>query len=296
MNLNNTCPADDITLLKTIKLLCTTGIRHPLTIEQIKVWLKQFRQGPEKTLALLILRHLIYRTSDQLGSSLKQALKSAATSFIPLGHTKEDIDWRDVFNGKVLGLDFYYGPPKHQFTPPGKSGEIISRQIKLCFPIGNFKLEYPEQFSRLKDNERYLLVDDGTFTGEQLITFITGSGQFLLQNNQGGIVVGLAHEAAIKALASAFPTIPVFYGEKISPQECFVSLSERWVSDSTWSFSDISPLEQYNKIVEEAKFEKCLPLGYGNLGCMVAYEHGVPDDSLQLLWCESESWIPLFKR
>lgn len=39
-----------------------------------------------------------------------------------------------------------------------------------------------------------------------------------------------------------------------------------------------------------------MPFGFGNLGCMIAYEHGIPDDSLQLLWDESETWKPLFER
>lgn len=39
-----------------------------------------------------------------------------------------------------------------------------------------------------------------------------------------------------------------------------------------------------------------MPLGYGNLGCLIAYDHGIPDDSLQLLWDKSESWNPLVAR
>ena len=296
MNLNSNRPVDDIKLQKIIKYLCTTGIRRPMTIEQSKAWLKQFSQGPEKTLALLILRYLIYRTTSQLDSSFKQALKAAAMSFITKEYVKEDIDWRDVLNGKVAGLDFYYGPPKNEYSPPGKSGEIISRQLRFCDLSNKFKLSYPDQFNTLKTNERYLLIDDGSFTGDQLIQFIGSSGSFLLQKDQCGIVVGLAHESAIEALADKYPTIPLFYGEKITPQECFKVMANNWIDDGMWPYPDITPFEQYMKIVEKAKFADNLPLGYGGRGCMVAYEHGVPDNSLQLLWDKSANWNPLFVR
>jgi len=40
------------------------------------------------------------------------------------------------------------------------------------------------------------------------------------------------------------------------------------------------------------------PLGYGNLGVGVVFEHGCPNDSLPILWAEKTSphWFPLFKR
>jgi hypothetical protein len=295
MNLN-TSHVDDISLLKIIKYLCTSRIRHPMTIEQTKAWLKQFSPGSEKTLALLILRYLIYRTTSQLDSSFKQALKAAAISFIPIGYVKENIDWRDVLNGKDADLDFYFGPPKHAHSPPGKSGEIVSRQLKFCDLSNKFKLSYTDQFTSLKPNERYLLIDDGSFTGDQFIVFIKSSGQILLQNNQSGIVVGLAHESAIKALADAYPTIPLFCGERITSQECFEVMANNWIEDGMWPYPDITPFEQYMEIVDRAKFTDKLPLGYGSWGCMVAYEHGVPDNSLQLLWDKSTRWNPLFVR
>lgn len=295
MNSNNS-HADEINLLKIIRYLCTTKIRHPMTIEEIKAWLKQFDRGAEKTLAMLILRHLIYRTSSQLESSLKQALKLAAINFIPSDSVRENTDWRDILNGNDGKLEFCYGPPKNEYTPPGKSGEIIARLLKHCVPTNKFALNYPDQIATLTEKERFLIIDDASLTGDQLIDFIKQKGSFLLKNNQSGIVVALAHERAIDSLAKAYPSIPLFYGEKITPHECFMEMAKNWVDEEIWHFSDITPLEQYLTIVKRAKFENELPFGYGNLGCMIAYEHGVPDDSLQLLWGKSDHWCPLFER
>lgn len=294
---NNSNSADELNLLRIIKSLCVTKIRSPMSTEQTKAWLNQFDKGPEKILALLILRFLIYRTSDQLKSSLKQAFKSAATSFIPTGYTPDNIDWRDVLTGKIADLKFSYGPAKHDDTRPGKSGEVISRLLKFCIPLDDQQLIYPDKLSKLNENQRYLLIDDGIYTGTQLSIFIREGGSFMVGNGQAGIVVGLAHEEAIQNLQKAFSSIPIFYGEKITPKECFVEISTEWVSNGLWQFSDISPIDQYNAIVEKkGNFENPAPLGFGNLGCMIAYEHGIPDNSLQLLWGKSDTWNPLFER
>ncbi|MFA7270001.1 MAG: hypothetical protein WC073_11700 [Sterolibacterium sp.] len=193
-------------------------------------------------------------------------------------------------------MDFSYGPPKHGHSRPGKSGEIISRQLKFCNPLSKFKLAYPGQFQSLKKNERYLLIDDGTFTGDQLAEFLKTSGKHLVDSNQSGIVVGLAHTEAIQSLTTAYPTIPLFYGEKITHQECFETMCRNWIEDGMWPYPSIDPLSQYNQIVKSVKFDDNLALGYGNLGCMVAYEHGIPDNSLQLLWDRSLKWNPLIAR
>ncbi|MFZ2853802.1 MAG: hypothetical protein WAZ34_06790 [Rhodocyclaceae bacterium] len=292
----NNCQIDEIQLLTVIRDLCTKQIRQPLTIEQVKYWLKQFDEGKEKLLGLLILRHLIYRTTPQLDSAFRQALKSAAMHFTPKGYPKEDIDWRGLLNGRVANLDFTYGPPKQGRSRPGKSGEIISRQLKFCDPLTKFKLSYPHDFTELKKNQRYLIIDDGTFTGHQLCEFLSIDGKFLAAGDQCGIVVGLAHEEAIKLLGEKYPNTPLFYGERITHQECFKAICGNWIEDDIWPFAEISPFDLYHKITKRAKFSDNLPLGYGELGCMVAYEHGIPDNSLQLLWDTSKNWKPLVPR
>lgn len=291
---------DDLNLRQIIRSLSIRKIRQPITYEQIKAWLRQFEQGPELTLALLILRYLIYRTSDQLISSLKQALKCAAISYVPDGYSCEDIDWRDILIGNAVNLKFYFGPPKTDYAKPGKSGELISRLLKSCVDIASNQLVYPSEYSHkaLKINERYLLVDDGIFTGDQMDNFISDYGDFMSSGNQTGIVVGLAHDSAIDIMKRKYPNIPLFYGERISEKECFKSISQEWIDDEVWPYDKITPLQQYFEIIQtKARFsdDESL-LGYGDLGCLVAYEHGIPDNSLRLLWDQSDTWKPLITR
>lgn len=285
---------DKTSLLATIKGLCSTGIRRPLTMELTKAWLKQFTSDEEQFLGLLIIRHLIYRTSDQIDSSLKQALKAAAHHFVPPNFRSGNVNWRQVLNGQVGQLKFSYGPPKQNSSRPGKSGELISRQLNSCDPSVTFNLKYCQDIEKLEDNQRYLIVDDGTFTGDQLTEYLKNECKHLADSSRCAIIVALAHSDAITTLDKVFPNIPLFYGERLTKSECFEMVCKNWVEDEIWEYKK-EPFELYLEICTRAKFLDKYPLGYGNLGCLVAYEHGIPDNTLQLLWGKSKNWNPLIR-
>ena len=285
---------EDQRLLQVVKSLCST-VRKPLKFERVKTWLKQFDSGPEYTLALLMLRHLIYRTNDQIESALSQSLRRMAMQFVQDEH-REQATWQEIIAGKT-GLHFSFGPPATENTPPGKSGELIVRLLKHKFDVPGSRIYYPDTVFNLEHDERYLLIDDGTFTGEQLDTYLTQFGGWAKLAGRVGIVVAIAHEDALGLLSEKYPHIPVFYGEKMTAQDGLVTLSDTWTEAGRWPYPTTTPLDVYKQIVAtKGSFDKAEPLGFGSLGLLVAYEHGVPDDSLQLLWSKSATWTPLFDR
>lgn len=290
MSLSN----DEIKLKQAIKLLCSTGVRRPLQFERIKTWLNQFDSGPEQALGLLILRHLIYRTHDQIESTLAQALRHTAMHFVQDEKNRQERHWYDILTGGT-GLSFSFGPPSHQNTVPGKSGEVIIRLLKNKLKIPSQLICYPE-VSQLSPNERFILVDDGTFTGEQLSNYIDAFSSWFHTPGQTGIVVSIAHQTALDNLSKQYPNIPVFYGEKITKQDGLEALSQTWIDSGRWKYEHVTPIEVYEHVAQAKAGFAAAPLGFGSLGLMVAYEHGVPDDSLQLLWNESATWMPLFDR
>lgn len=287
--------AHDIKLKTTVMALCNTGIRSSLKPERVRTWLKQFASGPEQTLALLILRDLIFRTHDQIESSLSQALRHAAMYFVQSQADRENVHWRDILAGST-GLDFSFGPPSHQYTQPGKSGEVIVRLLKHRLRIPDTKIEYPDNITVLKPHERFLMVDDGTFTGEQLSGYVTTYSSWIRDPGKVGLVVAVAHEMAIDNLNRQFPDLPLFYGEKMTKADGFADLAKTWVETGRWPHEDTSPETVYEDVVQRADFANKIKMGFGSTGVLVAYEHGVPDDSLQLLWDKSPTWTPLFDR
>ncbi|WP_186148965.1 phosphoribosyltransferase-like protein [Burkholderia gladioli] len=286
---------DQLAVERAVHALSRSNVRSPLSVERIKVWVKQFVSDEEKTLAWLILRNLIFRTNEQLLSSMRQALKLAVLHFLDQTGQRETVAWTDALNG-AAGLDFYCGPPSvvlYGMAKPGKSGDLIARAINQRYGVNKL---FPSDITVLGENERFIVVDDGTYTGIQLGNFLESWDQDY-SNRRVAIAVGMAHQTACDHLRAQFPNVPLFHGELLTPETCFTSLAQKWIESQQWKY-DKSPLEVYAEVHKRAQ-----PFrggngenGYGNIGALVAFSHGVPDDSIQLLWGVSENWKPLVER
>lgn len=286
---------DQLSLERSVRSLCKVGIRRsPLTLERVKAWVNQFDGDVEKCLAWLILRHLIYRTGPQLESSLRQAIKKAATHFLRLSTASKDADWREALAGNIQGLKFYCGPPTvSEYTLPGKSGEVITRLVNRKYKIDKW---YPSNVTTLDPDDRFLVVDDGAYTGQQLIEFLD-SWQYNYSDCKVAIVVGIAHQRAVDALRERYPTVPLFFGELLTEKNSLQCLSDRWIADRQWPHTESTPRDVYLDICfRKGQFSKPLSEGFGSLGLIVGFEHGIPDDSLQLIWDKSLNWTPLIER
>jgi hypothetical protein len=280
---------------RAVHALSRSNVRSPLSVERIKVWVKQFVSDEEKTLAWLILRNLIFRTNEQLQSSMRQALKQVALHFLDQVGQRDAVAWTDALKG-TAGLDFYCGPPslvQYGMGQPGKSGDVIARAINQRFGI---KKEFPSSINVLSEKERFIIVDDGTYTGDQLAIFLR-SWDHDYSSGRVAIAVGLAHQTACAKLSADFPGVPLFHGELLTAETCFTALCEKWVDTKQWQY-DKAPLDVYAEVHKRAQ-----PFkdgnggnGYGEIGALVAFSHGVPDDSIQLLWGVSETWKPLIER
>lgn len=286
---------DQLAVERAVHLLSRTGVRAPLNIERIKRWVKQFQSQAEKTLAWLILRNLIFRTNEQLLSSMRQALKQATIHFVEQQGSQGEVAWGDALRGST-GLSISCGPPSlatRGFVPPGKSGELMARLINQRYRI---EKHFPSEINVLTPDERFIVVDDGTYTGVQLCTFLR-NWDIDFSQRRVAIAVSMAHKTACQALKDEFPTVPMFYGELLAPEMCFTSLCQRWVETGQWRY-ETPPIDVYAEVHRRNQpFEKGNGAGgYGDVGALIAFEHGVPDDSIQLLWDTSRTWQPLVDR
>ncbi|WP_250504280.1 hypothetical protein [Caballeronia sp. AZ7_KS35] len=286
---------DQLGVERAVHALSRSNVRSPLSVERIKVWVKQFVSDEEKTLAWLILRNLIFRTNEQLLSSMRQALKQAALHFLDKTGQRATVAWTDALKG-AAGLDFYCGPPSvvlYGMAKPGKSGDVIARAINQRYGIAKL---FPSDVTVLSEKERFIVVDDGTYTGMQLAAFLRSWEQDY-SSGRVAIAVGMAHQTACDHLRAQFPEVPLFHGELLTPETCFASLAQKWIETQQWKYEK-SPLDVYAEVHKRAQpFEGGNGgNGYGNIGALVAFSHGVPDDSIQLLWGVSKNWKPLVER
>jgi len=287
---------DQLSVMRAVHWLSRTGVRSSLSFERIKQWVNQFQTPEEKTLAWLILRNLIFRTTEQLKSSMRQAMKQATLHFLEQAGIKDTVTWTDALENKA-GLSFLCGPPALPGfglpTQPGKSGDLMARLVNRQYGIDK---HYPSDVRVLQADERFIIVDDGTYTGVQLGNFLRG-WEMDFSHGRVAIAVGMAHKDACDTLMQAFPNVPLFKGELLTADACFDEISKRWITSGQWTYQR-SPLEVYADVHNRHKpFKHGNGVnGYGNIGALVAFEHGVPDDSIQLLWDESKTWIPLIDR
>jgi hypothetical protein len=287
---------DQLAVERAVHLLSRTGVRKSLAIERIKLWVKQFQSPAEKTLAWLILRNMIFRTNDQLMSSIRQALKQATIQFVEQQGKQGAVAWSDALKGST-GLNIFCGPPSLPslgFVSPGKSGELVARLVNQRYRISKY---FPSEITVLQPNERFIVVDDGTYTGVQLCNFLR-NWDIDFSTGRVAIAVSIAHNTATTTLKEQFPDVPIYYGELLTPEMCFASLCQKWVDTGQWRYDNASPMEVYAEVHHRnQKFEKGNGAGgYGDIGALVAFEHGVPDDSIQLLWDISPTWQPLIDR
>ena len=107
----------------------------------------------------------------------------------------------------------------------------------------------------------------------------------------------MAHQTACDHLRDQFPEVPLFYGELLMSDTCFAALCQKWINTRQWQY-ERTPLEVYAEVHKRAQpfQEGNGGNGYGGIGALVAFSHGVPDDSIQLLWGASENWKPLVER
>lgn len=287
---------DQLTVVRAVHSLSRTGVRSALTVERFKQWVNQFKTAEEKTLAWLILRNLIFRTTEQLKSSMRQAMKQATLHFLGQVGLNNEVTWMDALNGKS-GLSFLCGPPALPSTglptQPGKSGDLMARLVNRQYGIAK---HYPSDVAVLEPDERFIVVDDGTYTGIQLGNFLRSWGMDY-SHGRVAIAVCLAHKFASDALSQEFPHVPLFMGELLTAEACFHNLAKKWIETGQWQYNR-SPLEVYGEVHKRSG-----PFkngnggnGYGDIGALVAFEHGVPDDSVQLLWDKSSLWMPLIDR
>jgi len=288
---------DQLSIERTVKDLSNLGIRQsPLTWEKAKRWAKQLETGPEKALGWLILRYLVFRTTDQLESSLRQALKEAAQHFGQSAKLPQETNWKKILDGSSNNLHFYCSPPTlNSYGQPGKSGELIARMVSRTFKISK---SYAYDFTVFSAEERLLIVDDASFTGEQISGFLDNYLPAKSCPKKIAIILAIAHESALSNLATRHPNIKIFCGETISKIHCFESIAKTWETKKLWPYSDQTPIEVYNSLCKKHKLVSIgeSSLGFGGLGIMVGYEHGIPDDSLKILWGESKTWSPLIGR
>ncbi|MFA7408355.1 MAG: ATP-binding protein [Anaerolineaceae bacterium] len=264
--------------------------RH-ITTENIRAWLDQFNELTEQKSMFSILKGVRFFTNSFLREKMNEAHKIAMRSItkrIAYGQKKRDdilVSYLDSIENSGAGI-----------------ARLYADETKIS--VGNL-VEKGKLGSKLEESDQIqaiVFLDDFVGTGNQAVENLTEIYQSIgsIVKKKEIKIIFIVMVAVIDGWNYLNESIKGFDIE-IETHYCdLLCDNDKYFSNSSKIFLDEDSRVLAKSIAE--KYGKQIvtnnPLGYGNLGVGVVFEHGCPNDSLPILWAEKTSphWFPLFKR
>ena len=257
----------------------------------------------EEALAATLLEAFVYFSHELVDrlfigafDALAEEVTAAQTSYLD-----KKLVWKN-FAGDVLITH-----PTGEMPNVTDSGYAFDRRARQLVRIPQEHILEPESVIEtiVRSGPRpVLLVDDFVGSGDQFRKTWHRSYQI------GSTNTSLADLAA-RADAEAFfycPLICTELGKLVIDQSCSgARLRPTHLLPTAYSANDASSLvwpesmrTDGQEFVRRASARAGIPpaqqWGYSDLALALAFEHGVPDATLPLLWWEENDWIPLVRR
>lgn len=260
-----------------------------ITEDKIRAWLEQFSSTQERRLMFTVLKHLRFYSNDFIRRKMVEIhgiVQRGLTLYLERGKMKRS----DIL---VSYLD-----------SPSKSGARFARLYADEAEIYVDNIVEKSQLAKALQQEAIkalVFIDDFVCTGKTVVEYLQEldsqlAGIVLERQIKVVFVAAVAFKQGwqrVEELIENELEMPVIakvcelLGEEA---QCF--------GDSSDCFTDVDLREaakrtavQYGRLLE-----KKWPLGYGGFGLAVVFERSCPNNSLPILWKESTTWLPLFKR
>jgi hypothetical protein len=260
-----------------------------ITEDKIRAWLEQFGSTQERRLMFTVLSHLRFYSDDFLRRKMAEIhgiVERGLTRYLERLKSKRS----DILVGYL--------------DSPSKSGAHFARlyadEAKIY--VGNI-VEKSQLAEALQQEpiRALVFVDDFVCTGNSVVENLQE-----LDSQLAKVVL----ERDIKVVFVAAVAFKQGWQriEELVENELVMPVITRYcelLGEEAQCFGDSSDCFTHVDIREDAKrtaaqygrsLEKKWPLGYGNFGLAVVFERSCPNNSLPILWKESTTWIPLFKR
>lgn len=291
----------DLVIQKT-EALTKSGLWGPMV--RPGAWLANFSEIEDKLIAALLLDQFVFFSDRVTNRLLAAAFKNSEDDFAancdPQHGSLQTLAVFTSVNG---------GPAR-----PTDSGNMFCRKARQVLEIDEDRIVEPAEALRLaSEGHPVVFLDDFVGSGDQFIatwnreyretfpkSFVEWSSKFPVTAFYVCAIATKTGEAAISAQAPEVSlTSAHVMGPEYSVQNLTASalapavptLSSR-VDTLLQKFAPRLNLPGYMRLQEAwSKY------GYHNLGALLAFEHGVPDASVPLIWAPgSEGWTPLVKR
>jgi len=266
-----------------------------ITTDKVRNWLEQFNDVHEKRLMFTILENIKFYNALEVREKLEELFslvrvelnKASKQRVIQQGKTKRN----DIL---VSYLD----------KNPAKSGAEYAKLFVEGNAIYKDNSTEPDKIvqkiDELKTINAIVFIDDFIGSGKTIIAnlgkFLNENGEFIT-SKQIVIIIGV-----ITGFQDAKHRIEEFIESKNI--NCSIKLlvpldnSDKCFDESSKILTKPIDREKARRICYTIglKLEQKQPLGYENCQALVVFPNTCPNNSLPILWKETNDWKPIFKR
>lgn len=244
--------------------------------EEVVNWILQF-DSDDYDLAIRILEHINFFSFNDL----KNALRIAYSKLI-----RKSID-KDA---KITTRNTLFAGMGEN----GKSGSMISYHFRVINELSEENFYENEGLIENGKIENIVLIDDILSTGRQASNEILELTEKVTPYGVNNIflltVCGMKEGIRkVEEETKAYTFSAIEYSIK----DTVIDLDSNFYKGLTYKQSQEykEKIAYYGKIANPKQ-----PLGYGAVGSLIAFDFNTPNNSLPLIWSDTNSWIPLFKR
>ncbi|PIF60051.1 hypothetical protein [Flavobacterium sp. 2] len=250
--------------------------KSSIPFEDLVKWILQF-DSEDYDLAIRIIEHINFLNFGDIKSALSIAYSKLIRKSIEKG-TK--ITHRNtLFAG--LGDN-------------GKSGSMISYHFRVINELSEENFNDNEELIETGDIENIVLIDDILSTGfqasKEIIKLTEKVTPFGVKNIFLLTVCGMKDGIIkVEEETKAYTFSAIEYSTKDTAIDLDGKFYQGLSIEERERFK--SRIEYYGKVAYPKQ-----PFGFGQIGGLIAFDFNTPNTTLPIIWSDSNSWIPLFKR
>lgn len=288
-------------VLNRVNTLCKSNI-WGLQRDSLRAWFNNFQKEEHKYLALHILDRLTYRSKDMAhaaySSYVRTKLKSHAADFFGINQLSM-CQWLEGIrrhgttefeNLKLIAVSKKYDT--------ADSGKVILRMLTSELFNQSHELSCDELIAQGHKGLLIILIDDFVGSGQQFIDFARDYKlSEIMVSNKVLYAPLMAYKPGIDVIAKAYPNLNIEPLEVLDESDHFFSFSDDKLFCGDDEITEQEFISCYEEIRVLSGHKKSMWYGRDKLCLTVAFEWGVPNQSLGCLWLDSKpNWHNLVCR
>ena len=250
--------------------------KSSISFDDVVKWILQF-DSEDYDLAIRIIEHINFLSFGDIKNALSIAYSKLIRKSIEKG--TKITHKNTLFAG--LGDN-------------GKSGSMISYHFRVINELSEENFNDNEELIETGDIENIVLIDDILSTGFQasreIIKLTEKLTPFGVKNIFLLTVCGMKDGIIkVEEETKAYTFSAIEYSSK----DTIIDLDGKFYQGLSIEERERykSRIEYYGKVAYQKQ-----PFGFGHVGGFIAFDFNTPNTTLPLIWSDSNSWIPLFKR